>query len=117
MTDIANKVAVIGAGIMGSAIATRLIATGNFVTIFDLDRERVAALVEKGGHAAASVAAATGASDFVILSLNHANIVRAVVFGDQGVASAATPAALESFLKSEIVKWDKIIKDAGITPQ
>ena len=29
----------------------------------------------------------------------------------------ATPAALESFLKSEIVKWDKIIKDAGITPQ
>lgn len=29
----------------------------------------------------------------------------------------ATPAALESFLKAEIVKWDKIIKDAGITPQ
>ena len=24
----------------------------------------------------------------------------------------ATPAALESFLKAEIVKWDKIIKDA-----
>ena len=90
MTDIANKVAVIGAGIMGSAIATRLIATGNSVTIFDLDRQKVAALVEKGGHAAATVAAATEASDLVILSLNHANIVRAVVFGDQGVASAAT---------------------------
>src|SRR3954465_6431424 len=29
----------------------------------------------------------------------------------------ATPAALESLLKAEIVKWDKIIKDAGITPQ
>src|SRR5882724_8862571 len=29
----------------------------------------------------------------------------------------ATPAALESLLKSEIVKWDRIIKDAGITPQ
>src|SRR3954462_5131875 len=29
----------------------------------------------------------------------------------------ATPAALESLLKAEIVKWDRIIKDAGITPQ
>jgi tripartite-type tricarboxylate transporter receptor subunit TctC len=29
----------------------------------------------------------------------------------------ATPAALEQLLKTEIVKWDRIIKDAGITPQ
>ena len=29
----------------------------------------------------------------------------------------ATPAALESLLKAEIVRWDRIIKDAGITPQ
>ena len=26
----------------------------------------------------------------------------------------ATPAALEAFLKTEIDKWDRIIKDAGI---
>ena len=29
----------------------------------------------------------------------------------------ATPAALEHLLKAEVVKWDRIIKDAGITPQ
>jgi len=29
----------------------------------------------------------------------------------------ATPAALERFLKAEIDKWDRIIKNAGITPQ
>ena len=29
----------------------------------------------------------------------------------------ATPEALETFLKSEIVKWGKIIKAAGIEPQ
>jgi len=29
----------------------------------------------------------------------------------------ATPAALETLLKSETVRWGKIIKDAGITPQ
>lgn len=29
----------------------------------------------------------------------------------------ATPAALEKFLKLEIEKWGRIIKDAGIEPQ
>ena len=32
-------------------------------------------------------------------------------------AAATTPAALEKFLKLEIEKWGRIIKDAGITPQ
>ena len=84
------KVAVIGAGIMGSAIATRLIERGLAVQVFDLDTEKVAALVAKGAVSAPSVAAATAASDFIILSLNHANIVRAVVFGTEGVAAAAS---------------------------
>ena len=84
-----EKIAVIGAGIMGSAIATRLLATGQAVTVFDLDAAKVAALVEKGGTAAASIAEAVAASDFVILSLNHADIVRKAVFGEKGVASAA----------------------------
>ena len=85
------KIAVIGAGIMGSAIATRLIERGLAVTVFDLDREKVAALTGKGAVAAASVAGATAESDYIILSLNHANIVKAVVFGEGGVASAASP--------------------------
>jgi tripartite-type tricarboxylate transporter receptor subunit TctC len=29
----------------------------------------------------------------------------------------ATPAALEALLKSEVVKWGRIIKAAGIEPQ
>jgi tripartite-type tricarboxylate transporter receptor subunit TctC len=29
----------------------------------------------------------------------------------------ATPAALDAFLKAEVDKWDRIIKQAGITPQ
>jgi 2-hydroxy-3-oxopropionate reductase len=84
-----EKVAVVGAGIMGSAIATRLLATGLTVTVFDLDPAKVAALVETGAKAAASIAEAVQVSDFVILSLNHADIVRKAVFGENGVASAA----------------------------
>jgi len=29
----------------------------------------------------------------------------------------ATPAALEHLLKAEVAKWDRIIREAGITPQ
>jgi 2-hydroxy-3-oxopropionate reductase len=90
MTDkTAVKVAVIGAGIMGAAIATRLLDTGHKVTVFDLDSEKVAALTAKGAIASVSVADATAQSDYVILSLNHADIVRTVVFGKDGVAISA----------------------------
>lgn len=85
----ASTVAVIGAGFMGAAIATRLIETGHAVTVFDVDAQKVAALVAKGAIAARSAADATAKSNFVILSLNHADIVRAVVFGSDGVATAA----------------------------
>ncbi|MGC0055468.1 NAD(P)-dependent oxidoreductase [Brucella pituitosa] len=85
-----SNVAVIGAGIMGTAIATRLLETGNSVRVFDLDADKVAKLVEEGATAAESPATATAESNFVILSLNHANIVRSVVFGEGGVAQAAS---------------------------
>jgi 2-hydroxy-3-oxopropionate reductase len=85
-----QKVAVIGAGIMGSAIATRLIETGNAVTIYDLDPGKVAELVAVGATAAASVADAARHCRFIILSLNHASIVRSVVFGTGGVAEGAS---------------------------
>jgi 2-hydroxy-3-oxopropionate reductase len=89
-----SKIAVIGAGIMGSAITTRLLETGNAVTVFDLDKAKVAALAEDGAMAAAYAAEAVRASDYVILSLNHASIVRAAVFGPDGVAAAASPEKL-----------------------
>ena len=72
--DYRADVAVIGAGIMGTAIVTRLIETGHKVSVFDLDAEKVAALTAKGAHAASSVENAVSASEFCVLSLNHANI-------------------------------------------
>ncbi|ANL49231.1 3-hydroxyisobutyrate dehydrogenase-related protein (plasmid) [Rhizobium phaseoli] len=92
--DYRVDVAVIGAGIMGTAIITRLIETGHKVSVFDLDAEKVAALEAKGARAASSVEDAVAASQFCVLSLNHANIVRAVVFGEKGVAAAANAGKL-----------------------
>jgi 2-hydroxy-3-oxopropionate reductase len=89
-----NTVAVIGAGIMGSAISTRLLETGHHVRVFDLDNTKVATLVDKGALAATSAAEAVASSRFCILSLNHASIVRAAVFGKDGVAAGAAPEKL-----------------------
>ncbi|MBM7323269.1 NAD(P)-binding domain-containing protein, partial [Agrobacterium sp. S2] len=53
-----NKVALIGAGAMGGAIGTRLIETGNQLTVFDLDAEKVAALTSLGAQSASTAAEA-----------------------------------------------------------
>jgi 2-hydroxy-3-oxopropionate reductase len=84
-----EKIALIGAGIMGSAIGTRLLECDHQLAVFDLDSDKVAALVGKGAKAAASPANATSKSDYIILSLNHARIVRSAVFGKDGVAERA----------------------------
>jgi len=89
-----SKVALIGAGAMGGAIGERLLATGNRLAVFDLDKVKVEALVARGATAMASAAEAAGASDYVILSLNSAAIVRRAVFGDGGVAAGARPGTL-----------------------
>lgn len=87
----ANKVALIGAGAMGGAIGTRILETGNALQVFDLDKEKVAELVAKGGVAAPSAAEAAGNADFVIFSLNSAKVVELAAFGENGAASGAKP--------------------------
>lgn len=89
-----SKVALIGAGAMGGAIGQRLVETGNRLTVFDRDPAKVAAMVNKGALAAASAAEAAAVSDYVILSLNSALIVRAAAFGSGGVAEGARPGTL-----------------------
>ncbi|RKE79428.1 NAD(P)-dependent oxidoreductase [Rhizobium sp. AG855] len=88
------KIALIGAGAMGGAIGTRLVKTGNALTVFDLDPEKVATLTALGATSAASAADAAAVSDYVILSLNAPKIVRAAVLGKDGVADGARPGTL-----------------------
>lgn len=90
----AEQIALIGAGIMGQAIGARLLACGHDVQVFDIDAAKVAQLVEKGARPAGSPADATQRADFVILSLNHADIVKAAVFGPDGIAAKASASKL-----------------------
>ena len=84
-----QKIALIGAGAMGGAIGARLVQMGQDLTVYDLDAEKVAALVSLGATAASSAAMAAAQADFVVISLNAAQIVERAVFGPQGVAEGA----------------------------
>ncbi len=84
-------VAVLGNGVMGTAIATRLLAVGHQVHVFDVDTTKSDALAEKGALKLANPASAFAVADFAITSLNSAAIVRAVVFGPGGLAETAAP--------------------------
>ncbi|MEM8662860.1 MAG: NAD(P)-dependent oxidoreductase [Pseudomonadota bacterium] len=89
-----TKIALIGCGAMGGAIGTRLVEVGTSLTVFDLSEAAMQVLVDKGARAAGSAAEAAAASDFIVLSLNSAAIVRAAVFGAAGVAEGAKPGSL-----------------------
>jgi 2-hydroxy-3-oxopropionate reductase len=88
------RVAVIGVGVMGSAIAGRLLDTGASVCLYNRDPGKCQALVRRGAQSAVSAQSAAADAEFVITSLNSAVIVERAVFGPEGVAAAATPGKL-----------------------
>jgi L-threonate 2-dehydrogenase len=83
------RVGLVGLGVMGSAMATHLLAAGFEVTGFDIVTEKVDDLVAKGGHAATSPGDAAGGADVVITSLATVAALRAGVGGDDGVVTGA----------------------------
>jgi 2-hydroxy-3-oxopropionate reductase len=87
-----QHVAVIGTGIMGSAIARRLVECGHAVTVFDIDAAKAGAI--SGARVAATPMRAAAEAGFVITSLNAAAIVNQAVFGDEGIHRSATPERL-----------------------
>jgi 3-hydroxyisobutyrate dehydrogenase-like beta-hydroxyacid dehydrogenase len=81
------EVGVAGLGVMGSAIARRLLKRGWAVRVYDVRQDAVAELALEGA-ATADTAAQLAASSPVILSLNTAEIVEQVAFGPDGVLAA-----------------------------
>ncbi|MEM9043589.1 MAG: NAD(P)-dependent oxidoreductase [Pseudomonadota bacterium] len=114
-----NKVALIGCGAMGGAIGTRLAEIGEDLAVFDLNPDAVARLVEKGAKQSASAAAAAQGKDFVITSLNSAEIVRAAMFGSGGVVEGAAPGTMIIDMSSidppSTVALAKQAREAGLS--
>jgi 3-hydroxyisobutyrate dehydrogenase len=86
-SDARTVVAVLGAGIMGSAMARNLAAAGLDTRVWDRSPGAVAALAGPGLAAAASAPDAVRDADVVITMLPTAAAVESVIF-DGGVAAA-----------------------------
>ena len=84
-------VGVVGLGLLGGAVASRLLAAGHAVVGFDVARERVAALEARGGKGAGSAVAVARAADAVLALLPSLASVEEVVLGSAGLVTAARP--------------------------
>lgn len=89
-----STVAVLGTGIMGSAVARRLLAAGFAVRVWNRTRERAAPLAGEGAELADSPADAAYQADFVLTMLIDGGAVERVMFGPRGAAPAAADGAL-----------------------
>jgi 3-hydroxyisobutyrate dehydrogenase len=85
--------AVLGTGIMGSAMARNLVAAGLSTTVWDRSPDATAPLAEAGAAVAASPSEAVRDARVVITMLPTAEIVDAVIF-DGGVAEAFAEGAV-----------------------
>jgi 3-hydroxyisobutyrate dehydrogenase len=81
------KVAILGTGKMGGAMARRLADSGFDLTLWNRTAARAAEL--HIGHVAASPAAATSGADIVISSLTNDAAVRDVYLGEAGALASA----------------------------
>jgi 3-hydroxyisobutyrate dehydrogenase len=91
--ETSNSVAVLGTGIMGSAMARNLVAAGLETSVWDRSHEATATLAEAGAVMAASPEEAIRGADVVITMLPTAEAVDSVFF-DEGVVNAFSPGAV-----------------------
>jgi len=93
MTDVHSQgeapVAVLGTGIMGSAMARNLVDAGLHTTVWDRSPSATASLSEAGARVAASPEEAIRGARLVITMLPTAAVVEPLIFGDGGAAAFA----------------------------
>jgi 3-hydroxyisobutyrate dehydrogenase-like beta-hydroxyacid dehydrogenase len=84
----------VGLGVMGSAFATHLLASGAEVIGYDIDQRRMADLGAAGGQSAESAADVAGSCSVVLTSLPTPEAFRDVIGGPRGLVTAVGRAGL-----------------------
>ncbi|WP_411904523.1 NAD(P)-binding domain-containing protein, partial [Salmonella enterica] len=87
-------IAFIGLGQMGAPMASNLLKQGHQLSGFDVNPDAVQRLVYKGAQPGSSPAQATICAEFVISMRPNGDMVRSVLFGEQGVVDPFSRVAL-----------------------
>ncbi len=105
-------IAFIGLGQMGSPMASNLLQQGHQLSVFDVNPDAVQRLVEKGAQPASSPAHAVKSAEFVITMLPNGDLVRNVLFGEQGICENLSPQALVIDMSTiHPLQTDKLISE------
>jgi 3-hydroxyisobutyrate dehydrogenase-like beta-hydroxyacid dehydrogenase len=86
-----STIGIVGVGLLGHAIASRLIKAGHTVIGFDVLPDRVSALTAMGGKPAPSAAAVAQSAEAVCTLLPSLTTVEAAILGAGGILAGARP--------------------------
>jgi len=89
-----QKVGFIGLGIMGSGMASNILAKGLELTVWSHTRTNMEPLEEIGAKPAENPADLAAAFELVILCISDEEAVEEVLFGQNGVVQGKQPKAL-----------------------
>lgn len=79
------NVGIIGTGLLGSAVATRLLSTGHTVTVYNRTKEKAESLKRLGASVVESPKKVSEKSDLVITIVKDASAVESIAFGSDGI--------------------------------
>ena len=79
------KIGIIGTGLLGRAVATRLLKTGYSVAVYNRTKEKARSLEALGAHIEESPKKVAEMSDLVIIIVKDADSVESVSFGSDGI--------------------------------
>jgi len=86
-----STIGIVGVGLLGHAIASRLIKAGHTVIGFDVLPDRVSALTAMGGKPASSAAAVAQSAEAVCTLLPSLATVEEAILGAHGIVAAGRP--------------------------
>ena len=90
-----SKIGFIGVGLMGAAMAHRLIDTGHELQILgNRNRENITALVDRGATEASSAAALAAACEIVMLCVGTSDQVESRMRGEDGVIAGLSAGSI-----------------------
>jgi len=105
-------VGVVGLGLLGGAVASRLLGAGHAVVGFDVARERVAALEARGGKGAESAVAVARAAEAVFTLLPSLASVEDVVLGPAGLITVGLGSSLDDAARQAIAGMLDFLQEA-----
>jgi 3-hydroxyisobutyrate dehydrogenase-like beta-hydroxyacid dehydrogenase len=88
------KVGFVGLGQMGKGMAINIVKAGFGLTVYDVNPDPVRELVAKGARAAKNLSDLAKESDCLLLSLPETDTVKAVVYGENGLAKSLRSGAI-----------------------